>query len=456
MPWFRTQVIRMTANKISRKAFLRRLAVAAGAATLPSLAASADVHNPSANAKVGGLNSPADMQMLAARKKARFRVRRIIMNNDGNDSSLNVDKPLSRELFLAKRTSPLTNSQVDTIFYCDGVNGVYSHLSDVTELPKQESKRRFIEYLKEFETDTLTVMVDFCHQHGKEIFWSMRMNDNHDATTENEFISDFKKKHPELLVGKKGVKMPMMPNKWSPFDYGKEEVRTLAVNICRDVVSRYDIDGIELDFFRHPAFFREQFYGEKITQAQCDKMTSMVREIRKVCDMVAVNRNRPVLLAVRVPDSLGFSRAIGLDWEQWLKEDLIDLLTGADYIKFEPWKNFAEIGHKYHVPVYACLEQRRLSSRGGSAERETTVEQWRGEAYIALTSGIDGIYTFNRFDPHDQIFNELGDISLLAGLPREKKESYCGEKGIGYLDPDYWLKDGRSYLRMPVNNKDKK
>lgn len=433
---------------ISRKEFIRQLAVAAGAATMPPIVASAKNPGKKANALYQGTSGK---DMLDARHKARMRIRRIIVNNDGNDSALNMKHPVSPELFLNKRTAPLmSGTQVDSIFYCDGVNYVYSHLSELTELPKSESKRRLIDHLKYLGTDTLKLMTDYCHSNGKEIFWSVRMNDNHDSTVEFDVISEFKKNNPDLLVGKKGVEMPMMPNKWSPFDYNLDKVRDMMVSICEDVAGRYDVDGIELDFFRHPAFFREQFYGEPVTQAHCDMMTSMVRKIRNVCDIAAQKRGRPMLLAIRVPDSLGFSRAVGLDWEQWLKEDMIDLVTGCDYVKFEPWEKFASLVRKYKVPVYACLEERRLTARGGSAERESTLTKWRGEAYSAWMSGMNGIYVFNRFDPYDQLFKELGDPFLLAKLERDKGESYCGRKGIGYLDPDYWVKGGRDYLRIPT------
>ena len=386
-----------------------------------------------------------DTTLLDARKKARRRFRRIIMNNDGNDCSFKLNKPVSPELFLSKRTSGLINSQVDSIFYCDGINYVYSHRSQLTEYPKPEEKKRTLDILNQQGTDPLSLIISFCRDHNKEIFWSMRMNDNHDATRADTLLSRFKEEHPELLVGKKGVKMPMMSNKWSAFDYGQKPVRDLAVNIIADVVNQYDVDGIELDFFRHPAFFRAQFYGEPVTQNDCDKMTDMVREIRDLLNQTSIRRQHPILLAIRVPDSIGFSKAIGLDWEQWLKEELIDIVTGGDYIKFEPWTNLAAIGRQYNVPVYACLEQRRLTNQGNDAERETAIELWRGEAYIAWNSGMNGIYTFNRFNPHDPIFKELGDPTLLAKLPMTRKESYFGAVGSGYFDPDYWVKGGRLF-----------
>ncbi len=385
-------------------------------------------------------------EMLAARKKARRHTRRIIMNNDGNDARWNENKPVTPELFLSKRTQGLVDTQVDAIFYCTGVTNVHTHKSSVSERQTNSGKGYLADELAKYGTDTLGVITDFCRQHGKEVFWSLRMNDTHDSGQEYEFISAFKREHPELLVSKKGAKTPVLSGRWSAFDYGQEPVRRLIVAMLNDVVTRYDIDGVELDFFRHPHYFKAQFLGEPVTQADCDKMTAMIREIRALCDREGKRRGRPVLIAIRVPDSFAFAKAIGLDWEQWLKEDLIDLVTAADYLKFEPWTNLAAIGRQYDVPVYACIEQRRLVG-GGQPETASEEELWRSEAYRAWQAGVNGIYTFNRFDPYDKIFRELGDPTLLATLPHSGKESMTTRSSKGMLSATYWLINGNDFVK---------
>ena len=387
-----------------------------------------------------------DPEMLEARRTARRRTRRIIMNNDGNDARWNVNKPVTPELFLSKRTQGLVDSQVDAIFYCTGVTNVHHHAGRVGERQTNAGKGYVADELAKLGTDTLGVIADFCRRNGKEVFWSLRMNDTHDSDLEYDEISLFKRQHPELIVGKKGEKTPVLPGRWSAFDYGQEPVRRLIVAMLADVVTRYDIDGVELDFFRHPHYFRAQFYGNPVTQADCDKMTAMIREIRDLCDREGRRRGRPVLIAVRVPDSLGFAKAIGLDWEQWLREELIDLVTAADYLKFEPWTHLAAIGRQYDIPVYACIEQRRLLG-GGDPENTSVEELWRTEAYKAWQAGVNGIYTFNRFDPYDPIFRELGDPALLAKLPRSGKESMTTLSSKGMLSPTYWLRNGNDFLK---------
>ena len=144
---------------------------------------------------------------------------------------------------------------------------------------------------------------------------------------------------------------------------------------------------------------------------------------------------------------MGYCKAIGLDLERWLEEDLIDILVGGGYFKLEPWVNLASLGKKHGVPVYACLVSRRVV-QGGEPEVETTLEglkRWRGEALNAWKNGVNGIYTFNRFNPYDRIFRELGDPELLKVLERVDQTIYADEKG--FADPAHWLQGGRKFLR---------
>lgn len=386
-------------------------------------------------------------QLQEARKIAAHKTRRVIMNNDGNDERWdNTRARITTDAFLGKRTLGLENSHVDAIFYCDGVTFVTSHHSKVMEHEHRMMKKEVEEYMDKLGTDPLQLIIDFCRENNKEIFWSMRINDNHDSTRDS-LVCDFKKNHPELLVGQYQVDMPKMHNKWSCFDFNHKEVRDKTVECAIETLNNYDVDGIELDFFRHPAFFKEQFYKQPITEEHCAKMTDMVRQIRKALDKASLKRGRALLLAIRVPDSPAYSKAIGVDWIQWLEEGLIDIVTGADYIKCEPWANLAKIGEKYDVPVYACLEQRRLNTmiEEQNPDNETKHKLWIDEALCAWESGMSGIYTFNKFSPKDPVFFQIGDPEVLRKLGAEPRESYCGQRG--YNNPNFWIDNGSTFIK---------
>jgi len=402
----------------------------------------------------------------AERRRAARRRRRMIMNNDGCDCRSDVVGEVpSAEAFLAKRTTPLAGSHVDAVFYSTGVFNLYSHRSAESELwvdsPHHIAGKQYAlwsEPLIREGKDALELMIEFCRRQGMEIFWSMRMNDTHDAAYPG-LMCQWKKDHPELLMGRKpdrhalgggeypdcllGDETDAFPHgggRWSALNYGMDAVRDKALAILGDVAARYDIDGVELDFFRHPVYFKPQLLGEPVTERHCAIMTELVCDVRRLAEDVGGARGRPLLVATRVPDSVGFARAVGLDWPSWAEQGAVDLLVCGGYFQFEPWQSAVAVGKRFDTPVYPCLSGSRLVDPA-YPEGESDPQIWRGEALKAWEAGASGVYTFNRFDPSDSIFRELGDPEILASLPR-RDEFFPGQH------MDRWVKDGSRFVKL--------
>lgn len=382
-------------------------------------------------------------EMRAARTAAAHRTRRIILNNDGNDArGIREGEAKTPESFLARRTTALAGSQVDVIFYCTGVFNLYTHKSDETELRGHGDKLQldWAWELTQQETDSLMLITQFAHAHNMEAFWSMRMNDTHDSA-DDALLCQWKQQHLDYLMGEKGKKYPHGGGRWSAVNYGLPEVRDKVFNILRDVATRYDIDGLELDFYRHPFYFQPQLNGDPVTDEHCALMTDLLRRVRAMTVEVAAKRGRPMLIAVRIPDSQGFAKAIGLDIETWLREGLVDIVTGGCYFQFEPWENLVALGHRYNVPVYAGLSASRIRPQK-PGDDDTPL--WHACAARAWRAGVDGIYLFNRFNPNDPLFRVLGDPALVAekeGVPSE----ITGEPKA----MNRWLKGGADFLKLP-------
>jgi hypothetical protein len=66
-----------------------------------------------------------------------------------------------------------------------------------------------------------------------------------------------------------------------------------------------------------------------------------------MADAAGLKRGRPVLIAVRVPDSVGYCNAIGIDLLEWLKGDLLDLLIASGYFRLSQWEDTVALGHRY-------------------------------------------------------------------------------------------------------------
>ncbi len=413
--------------------------------------------------------------MLDPEKNVRWRKRRVIYNNDGDDvfDIQSSGKDICED-FLDVRSSQLIGSHVDSIFYCTCAAGLaFTHNTKEGHFINQGWPKRLVELCGR---DDLQIQIDFCRKNGLEIFWSLRMNDAHDAypagsrrwASEGWHLSPFKLNHPEYLMGKPGdwekyeaISFTSPRKAWTLLDYGFEEVRNHIFKLIAEVCRGYAVDGIELDFLRSPVFFTPTLDEKPVQQEHLDVMTELMQHIRDMSEDVGSRRGAPLLIAIRVPTSFEFSRKIGLDVENWLKDDVVDILIPATEIPSPlstSFKNVVDTGHKYGVPVYPCVscyfwnlwawldlglditwrgqESWIQAKRSGRIKSSSAiVRDWagavkaiRGAAMNIWDSNADGIYLFNFF-PHlfskYEVFSEIGDPHKLANLDKIYGIEYC-------------------------------
>lgn len=366
-------------------------------------------------------------KIAAERKKVVQKSRRMIFNNDGGDIPRG---PETAQQFLAKRMAGLVDTQVDSIFY----STPYSYQIVTAPLVDKDGNPT--------DKDTLETAISFAHAYKKELFWSMRMNDSADSSLEGGLkLNPWKIEHRNYLMSTSHMSFPYgwvnRPSwPWSAMNYEHVEVRAHIFEVIAGVCDQYNVDGIELDFWRWPVFFRPQLFGQPVTQAHCDLMTDLLRGIRSYADLKGHQRGRPILIAARIPDSIWYAKEVGLDIIRWLDEDLVDMLIGGEYFQLQPWDHLVRVGRHYNTPVYACLSRSRIPD---------DTEVFRAEALAAWEAGVSGIYTFNDFNVDSPRFRELGDPGLLRTLPR--KDRYK----LGYLEwmHNQWvgtlLKDGQRF-----------
>jgi len=373
-------------------------------------------------------------EMAKLRHAAKHRQRRIIYNNDGGD--LYGRRIRSVEDFLDHWTEKVIGTQVDSIFYCTGVTTVYSHDTEIAEryddfvdAIKDTSEasayfRNNMPLLRKAGVDSLKATVRRAHEAGLEVFWTHRINDTHDSSPGCEhLLSQWKRKHPEYLMGVPGdtKTYPSSSTRywWSALDFEKPEVRDYLYRITEEVGRRYDVDGIEIDYWRYPVFFRPNMDGQPATKAQLDILTGFQRSIRQMAVREGAKRGRPILVAARVPMSVDACRNVGIDIKRWLKEDLLDVMSvgnGGAWPNI-PVEGMTELGHDYEVPVYPCLKY--------SGFGRNHIRTWRAAAANAWRAGADGVYFFNLapynlYDPDEfsPQFKELGDPVKLMTLDK--------------------------------------
>ncbi|MCX6910513.1 MAG: family 10 glycosylhydrolase [Verrucomicrobia bacterium] len=409
-------------------------------------------------ADIQAQDSPALKQLRETRKQLAHKQRRVIFNNDGCDALyLPKDEKLTIEKFLDKRTTPLKGTQVDAIAYCTISSGFsfFTHRTKVgavlTRQPGdygiQPNMRNITQELADMGTDCLQAVVEFAHKNKMECFWSMRMNDTHDAEYRPDkpylLYPQLKMDHPDWLVSDP-VKRSRY-GRWSSVDYARPEIRDLAFRFIEEVCQNYDVDGVELDFFRHLCFFKSTAHGGRASQAERDMMTDLLRRVRAMTEEVGLKRGRPILVMVRATDSVDFNRDMGLDVERWLQDGLFDMLATTCYFRLNPWETSVALGHKYGVPVYPCISDSRV--KGEDRFRRGSVESYRGQALEAWAAGADGIHLFNLFDVfggRSPVFKEVGDPKALRTMTKLYFVTVRDGK------PDSWLAGGSKYRTLLI------
>lgn len=385
----------------------------------------------------------------AARALARAKPRRLLFNDDGGETRVPTE-PLPRPTdFLPKRIAPLAGTHVDTIVFDTnaGTFGRVAHRTKVGEMFFQREGRyrhNILPDLAPLGTDSLRVASEHARRTGQEIFWACRMNDTHDATNPL-LIPKLKEQHPDWLLGTK--EKPPRRGTWSAVDYGRPEVRDLARRMIAEVAMHFDVDGVVLDFWRHPVFFRQTADEQPVGDEERALMTALVRDVRRDLDAAARRHGRPLTLSIKVPDSVSYCREIGLDVERWLAEGFVDFLVPGGYFQINPWRESVALARRHGVKVHVCLPESRVRDEAGKAERGS-LEALRGRALAAWAAGADAIEMFNHFDPSSALWRELGDPALLRTRPKiyfasvqgvSQSRSYYPAKGhlnVPTLTPD--------------------
>ncbi len=419
---------------------------------------------------IPGLPDSADA-LRQARKEAAWKRRRIMYNDDG----CHVQPYTSPEELIALRLRQLAGTQVDAISYCTGGGGLFwGHVPKVGELIGEFVSDTEEQYVKDIcsslraleaqGTDPLAVAVQFGHANGMEVFWSSRMNNIEDSFAPWS-RSRWKREHPEYLFGKvedfEKYEATDPRKWWAALDFAVPEVRDYLLRIFDDVFTRYDVDGIEMDWFRAPRYFRETNEGRPVEPQHVAMMTDFVRKARALSERVAAARNRPFLIACRVPLSEERCLAIGLDVRTWLEEGLVDLLVlGGDLgpMAMAPQlQRMVELAHTHGVPAMANLCGSGLQPAHGYFAKEA----WWAAGMNAWHAGVDGIYTFNLFPSEpDERFVRLGSPETLKGLDKVyavdsiQPGDFWGFDRAGLVVPDRLpialVPDGSVSARLPV------
>lgn len=385
-------------------------------------------------ARKAGLIELSEEHLAAVNRR-----RRIYVNNDvGYDAVAMGPKltPITPDEWLAARFSVFDqpNSHVDCVGWCLDEGNIAAYPSKIVPELQYPTLLRW----RAEGVDIAQRIVEESHRRKLEVFWEHRLNGaDREADVMTPARHPLKDAHPDWLLKDAWWK----PGLWN---FAIPEVRQLKVSMLREVAERYDLDGINLDFGRHPPFLPTGRQWE-----DRDALTDFVRQVRLMLQSVAQKRGRPFLLSVRVADSVPGCHFDGFDIESWVHQNLVDMIIlGTRSVQVD-LTGFKRLVRGRNVKLYPCIDQHH-SPDGYHAV--PSPEFLRGVAANWWHQGADGIATFNFWNElpeaakrlgtsgplmngqsvHAIVYTELGDPDLLAS--RNKWFVVARRYGGGFYD----------------------
>ena len=296
------------------------------------------------------------------------------------------------------------------LWWSVGDHEVYQFETRKGEIIGHENTGANVRHLMSTCGGPLTVLSRLCREAGIQFFPRFRMNSHYDMEPTSHLYGRFRREHPELLIGRPGEAIPAGSTEYglrSGLDYALPAVRAHAAEIICELFEAFEVEGVELDFMRHPAFFRpDEAHQNRYL------MTDLVRHVRDRMDRAGQDRGRRIKLAIRVPPTLADSARIGLDVAAWMAQGLVDIVVaGGGFIPYEtPIEEFVAAGAGREIAVYGCIEATRYADEFNL----------RALAHRFWAAGASGVYLYNFYtmspEWNGRVLNQLADPAQLEHL----------------------------------------
>ncbi len=292
----------------------------------------------------------------------------------------------------------------------------------------QNAKRLF-----EAGLDPYNIWIRRCRQKGISPWLSMRMNDVHSVDEPDNFMhSSFWRDHPEYWRVPHGSASPWVNR---AMNYAHAPVREHQMAFVRELLERYDPDGLELDWMRfgyHLTPGREREEGEILTE--------FVRVARSLTAEWSRKRNHSVRLGVRVPAHPDAASGLGMDAVLWAREGLVDMIVPCPFWSSSDFDIPVELWHERlgeaadRVTVAPGIEHNARPWPGGAAVAND-LAALRGFAASAYHRGADSLYLFNWMDSQTRPVQQSEYTRLLReGLSREAVQGAPRRHPVCYRD----------------------
>ncbi|MBM3802404.1 MAG: hypothetical protein FJW26_08875 [Acidimicrobiia bacterium] len=372
-------------NKTTRRSFLKASAIGTIAARTPALAAkSLSASSTGSGWKLGSFSPRGS--------------RRIVYVSDPSSIARRyLPDPVS-EADLRNWVDELAKAEVDTFVQEAYTQGWTTYWRcERFEYDQRPQHRRFLPLLNA-GTQPLEVLVDQSHRRGMEFLAGIRVNDNHGHISLKQGVGGGAR---FLLDNPQWALKDFPPGAYyklsTPLDFTFPEVRNYVFSVAQELISRFEVDGLELCFRDH------QYFPVGKGRRSQSLMTELVERIHNALQRRSASRKKPLLLGARVYQTLEECHEMGLDVPAWISQKLIAYVAPGDVMYSDlnaPYDEFAKLCRASDCLLYpAILPWSSIRMRRRFAGMPISLDQQRALAQNFYGAGADGISSYNHFVP---------------------------------------------------------
>lgn len=299
-------------------------------------------------------------------------------------------------------------------------------------------------WLNDNGIDPYAIWTKRAREKGVSPWITMRMNDIHGVDDPSwPSLCTMWREHPEYRC-----EPDYRGGDWYPyaFDYSHAVVRDRALGYIRELLERYDVDGIECDWLRFPWHF-----PLKEARGRAHFLTGFMAEVRKITDAAGKRRGRRVLVGARVPSNLEDALDLGMDAVAWCRERSVDWLVPCNFcnsvdfdLDYAGWRRAVDAVNP-HVTIVPGADASLQPAGHRTPSRYLTLAEYRGWCETQYAQGAPGVYLFNFFQ---HVVEPRGDPAVweegLAGgfSPEAVSAAKLLAYPISYRDCPYLWKPG--------------
>lgn len=377
---------------------------------------------------VGGVGAAAAAQPASPAAILKRRRPNYFFYHDGRHPLIYMYEPPMQKEEYEQGVDELIGTPVEAISFAMGDGRTVLHDTKVGELWGHNVKKwshiifrrahQNAKHLIDTGHDPLRLICDRAHAKGKLLYPALLLQQGTRDREVDVRASNFNLENKHLYIAAAG-KLPEGYRHATCLDFKHEVVRNERFAIIEETLSRYPVDGFELQMNYSPVYFHPNE-----VEAGSAVLTDWVARVYRAVKASGPERE----LIIRIPSSLEGCYSIGMDIKEWIRRGIVDALipqnfSGPELIDpnadYRPVVDAAKgSGCRVLAALHSHLDSDRLD--------EANIALVRGAASNYWQQGIDGLYLAHWFGnwPYDAAFyeklREISDPEVMAA----KDKSY--------------------------------